>query len=75
VWQVLGEGVGGLNKFKMAAVAMVTKVLKMLNSNRTADPFETCHKNRSSLKVVLFVFEIFKMATNIKIKKMLKFQK
>jgi hypothetical protein len=26
---------------KMAAVAMVTKVQKMLNSNRTADPFET----------------------------------
>jgi hypothetical protein len=24
---------GGLNKFKMAAVAMVTKVQKMLNSN------------------------------------------
>ena len=65
----------GLKKFKMVAVAMVTKVQKMLNSNRTADPFETCHKNRSSLKVVLFVFEIFKMATNIKIKKMLKFQK
>ena len=58
-----GGGGGGLNKFKMAAVAMVTKVLKMLNSNRTADPFETCHKNRSSLKVVLFVFKIFKMAT------------
>jgi hypothetical protein len=32
---------GGLNKFKMAAVAMVTKVQKMLNLNRTADPFET----------------------------------
>jgi uncharacterized protein (DUF2147 family) len=30
-----------LNKFKMATVAMVTKVQKMLNSNRTADPFET----------------------------------
>jgi hypothetical protein len=41
----------------------------MLNSLRTADPFETCHKNRSSLKVVLFVFKIFKMATNIKVKK------
>jgi hypothetical protein len=27
------------------------------------------HKNRSSLKVVLFVFKIFKMATNIIIKK------
>jgi hypothetical protein len=36
VWQVLG----GLNKFKMAIVAMVTKVQKMLNSNRTADTFE-----------------------------------
>jgi hypothetical protein len=30
-----------LKKFKMAAVAMVTKVKKMLNGNRTADPFET----------------------------------
>ena len=37
----------GLNKFKMAAIAMVTKVQKMLDSNRTADPFETWHKNRS----------------------------
>jgi hypothetical protein len=32
---------GGLKKFKMAAVAKVTKVQKMLNGNRTADPFET----------------------------------
>jgi hypothetical protein len=32
---------GGLEKIKMAAVAMVTKVQKMLNSLRTADPFET----------------------------------
>jgi hypothetical protein len=31
---------GGLKKIKMATVAMVTKVQKMLNSNRTADPFE-----------------------------------
>jgi hypothetical protein len=31
---------GGLEKLKMVAVAMVTKVQKMLNSNRTADPFE-----------------------------------
>ena len=44
----------------------------MLNSLQTADPFETWHKNRSSLKVVLFVFKIFKMATNIKIKKIIK---
>jgi len=29
---------------------MVTKVQKMLNLNRTADPFETWHKNRSSLR-------------------------
>jgi hypothetical protein len=29
------------------------KVQKMLNSLQTADPFETWHKNRSSLKVVL----------------------
>jgi hypothetical protein len=64
VWQLLG----GLNKFKMAAIAMVTKVQKMLSSLRTADPFETWHKNRSSLKVVLFVFKIFKMAANIKSK-------
>jgi hypothetical protein len=50
----------------MAAVAMVTKVQTMLNSLRTADPFETWPKNRSSFKVVLFVFKIFKMAANIK---------
>ena len=30
--------------------------------NRTANPFETWQKNRSSLKVVHFVFIIFKMA-------------
>ena len=53
----------------MVAVAMVTKVQKMLNSLQTAYPFETWHKNRSSLKVVLFDFKIFKMATNIKIEK------
>ena len=45
---------------------------QMLNSLQTGDPFETWHKNRSSLKVVLFVFKIFKMATNIKIKKIVK---
>jgi hypothetical protein len=39
------------------------------HGNRTADPYETWHKNRSPLKAVLFVFKIFKMATNIKIKK------
>ena len=65
MWQLLG----GWKKFKMVTVVMVTKVQKVLNSNRTADPFETWHKNRSSLKVVLFVIKIFKMATNIKIKK------
>jgi hypothetical protein len=37
VWQLLGVE----KKFKIAAVAMVTKVQKMLNSNRTANPFET----------------------------------
>jgi hypothetical protein len=31
----------GLRKFKMAAVAMVAKVQKMLNSLQTTDPFET----------------------------------
>ena len=31
----------------------------MLNSLQTAEPFETWHKNRSSLKVVLFVFISF----------------
>jgi hypothetical protein len=31
----------GLNKFKLAAVVMVTNVQKMLNSLQTADPFET----------------------------------
>jgi hypothetical protein len=36
----------------MAAVAMVTKVQKMLNSLQAGDPFETWHKNRTSLKVV-----------------------
>ena len=56
----------------MAAVAMVTKVEFFLNSNRTADPFETWHKNRSSLKVVLFDFRIFKLAANMKIKKIVK---
>jgi hypothetical protein len=50
----------GLKKFKMAAVAMVTKVQTMLNSLRTADPFETWAINRS-FKVVLFVFKIFKI--------------
>jgi hypothetical protein len=35
VWQLLW------NKFKMAAVVMVTKVQFFLNGNRTADPFET----------------------------------
>ena len=33
--------------------------------NRTAYPFETWNKNRSSLKVVHLVFKIFKMAANI----------
>ena len=56
---------------------MVTKVQKRLNSHQTADPFETWHKNRSSLKVVLFVFKFqngrhLKMATNIKILKIVK---
>jgi hypothetical protein len=31
----------GLNKFKMVSVAVEIKVQKMLNSLRTADPFET----------------------------------
>jgi hypothetical protein len=39
---------------------------KMLNSLQTADPFETWHKNRSSLKVVLIVFKILKISANIK---------
>jgi hypothetical protein len=39
----------------MVAIAMVTKVQKMLNSLQTADPFK-----------------IFKMAANIKIKKIVK---
>jgi hypothetical protein len=53
--------------FKMAAIA---------NQNGRnmvqPDPFETWYKNRSSLKVVLFVFKIFKMTANIKIKQMAK---
>ena len=61
-----------IEKFKMAAATMVTKVQKMLNSLQTGDPFETWHKNRTSLKVVLFVFKIFKMAANIKILKIVK---
>jgi hypothetical protein len=56
----------------MAAVAMVTKVQKNVKFKRTAGPFETWHKNKSSLKVLLFVFKIFKMAANIKIKKIVK---
>ena len=56
----------GLKKFKMVAIAMVIKMQEMLNSLQTADPFEIWHKNRSSLKVVLFVFKIFKMATKYK---------
>jgi hypothetical protein len=40
---------------QMVAIAMVTKVQKMLNSLQTADPFK-----------------IFKMAANIKIKKIVK---
>jgi hypothetical protein len=50
----------------MVAIAMVTKMQEMLNSLQTADPFEIWHKNRSSLKVVLFDFKIFKMATKYK---------
>jgi hypothetical protein len=38
---VCGSFWGVEKKFKMAAVAMVTKVQKMLNGNRTVDPFET----------------------------------
>jgi hypothetical protein len=64
VWQFWG---GGGKQFKMVAVAMVTKVQTMLNSLRTVGPLETWQKNSSSLKVVLFVFKIFKMAANIKI--------
>jgi hypothetical protein len=35
---------GGLNKFKMVAVAMVTKVQKMLNSLPTSQSFATAAK-------------------------------
>ena len=49
--------IGGLKKFKMATVAKVQKIW---------------HKNRSTLKNVLFVIKIFKMATNIKIRKIVK---
>ena len=63
---VVCGGFWGWKKSKMAAVAMVTKMQKMLKGNHTADPFETWHKNRSSLKVVVFVFKIFKMAADIK---------
>ena len=44
-----------LNKFKMAAVAMVTKVQKMLNSLQTADTFENFQNGHR-----------FEMAANIK---------
>ena len=57
---VCGSVWGCWKKFKMA---MVTKVQKILNSNHTADPFKTWHRNRSSLKVMLFVLKNFKMAT------------
>ena len=62
----------GLNNIKMAAVAMVSKEKIMLNSLQKEDPFETSHKNRPLLKVVLFVFKIYKMDANIKIKKIIK---
>ena len=65
VWQLLGVWTNS----KWRPFAMVTKVKKMLNGNRTAYPFETWYKNRSLLKVVLFVLQIFKMAANIKKKK------
>ena len=61
----------GLSKFKMALL-LVTKVQIMLNLLQTADHFETWHKNRSSLKILLFGFKIFKMAAIIKIKKIVK---
>jgi hypothetical protein len=59
----------------MAVVAMVTKVQTMLNSLQTVDPFETWHKNRSSLKDVLFVFKIFKMVAISKWPAIYKFKK
>ena len=46
--------------------------INLFLGNRTVYPFETSHKNRSSLKVVHLVFKIFKMAANIKIKKIAK---
>jgi hypothetical protein len=38
VWQLLG----GLKKFKMAAVALETKVQKFLNSLQTSQSFALC---------------------------------
>jgi hypothetical protein len=46
---------------KMAAVATVTKVQKMINSLQTADPFENFQNGHR-----------FKMAANIKIRKIVK---
>jgi hypothetical protein len=40
-WKQKRRDFEGLKQFKMAAVAMVTKVQKMLNSLQTVDPFET----------------------------------
>jgi hypothetical protein len=45
----------------MAAIAMVTKVQKMLNSLQTANPFENFQNGHR-----------FKMAANIKIRKIVK---
>jgi hypothetical protein len=54
VWQLLE-----LKKFKMAAVGHGAKNVKF---TPYSDPFETRHKNKLSLKVVLFVLKVFKMA-------------
>jgi hypothetical protein len=48
-------------------------LIKEINNNKKSPLF--CFHNRSSLKVVLFVLKIFKMAANIKIKKSLTIQK
>jgi hypothetical protein len=40
---------GGVEKFKMAAVAMVTKVQKMLNSFQTSQSFAVMFPLRQSL--------------------------
>ena len=53
----------GLTKNQIGGRCHGNQGAKNVKFTRRADPFETWPKNRSSLKVVLFVFKILKMAT------------